>query len=665
MLRTYKKEFFTAVIVLAVLLIAAYIPDIHNVGFLQDDWNTLFMTEQRGAGSLVAHFAIDRPLRGYFGLLEDRLFGTQMVWYQISALTMQMLGSLFFFATLMLIWPKKWKYHLLICSLLIVYPGFHELQHAFDYQAHIFSRMCILFSIFISVWITFVRQKWLKAAGIVLALASALAGYGLMEVYIGMEGLRLALFFTQFRQKKGITTLRSYLLLTVIFIVNSALYSVWRLFFFETRRASVNAGNMLAAYQDFFPKIGEDLVNLFNNMYRLCVSAYYQPLLVFARNVETGRLLAGLAIAIVTAALVAYLIWKGSFGSETGGNDGKTFSRSLIGIGLFGAAASLIPIIFGGREIVYNLLGDRFSYPGAVSACMLIVGLLSLLKNAKLQTAIFSILIGLSLLTQFANDEIFRKNYLQTNAVWWQMAWRAPQIKPATLLSGEYPYGMLDEDYTLWGPANLIYYPGEFEPVITAEIISGETLPKFLAQGNELYTRRIVTYERNFGNLLIFSKGTDSCLHMIDGEHAEFSQSDADYIQKVGVLSDIDRIDAASSYQPEPRVDLFGAEPARGWCYYYQKAQLARQQRNWTAAADFGHEAWNGKYSPADPMEWLVFLQAFAYTNDPLYEQVKERVKQDEYTSSQVCGVVSTYSAEMSAAPFADAHQRLMGDFCK
>ncbi len=665
MLKTYKKEFFTAVIVLAVLLTAAYIPDIHKVGFLQDDWNTLFMTEQRGAGSLVAHFAVDRPLRGYFGLLEDRLFGTQMVWYQILALTMQMLGSLFFYATLMLIWPKKWKYHLLICSLLIVYPGFHELQHAFDYQAHIFARMSILFSILLSVWVTFIRQKWLKVVGIVLALASALVGYGLMEVYIGMEGLRLALFFTQFRQRKGITTLRSYLFLTVIFILNSALYSVWRLFFFETRRASVNAGNMLAAYQDFFPQIGRDIVNLVQNMYRLCLSAYYQPLLVFSKNVETVRLLAGLAITVVVAALVGCLIWKGSSGSENGAEDRNNFSWSLIGIGLFGAAASLIPIIFGGREIVYNLLGDRFSYPGAASACMLIAGLLSLLKNGKLQIAVFSTLIGLSLLTQFTNDEIFRKNYLQTNAVWWQMTWRAPQIKPATLLSGEYPYGMLDEDYTLWGPANLIYYPGEFEPVITAEIISGETLPKFLAQGKELYTRRIVTYERDFGNLLIFSKGTDSCLHVIDGEHAEFSQSDADYIREVGALSDIDRIDAASSHQPSPRVDLFGAEPARGWCYYYQKAQLARQQRDWRAAADFGHEALNGGYSPADPMEWLVFMQAFAYTDDPLYEQVKERVMQDEYASSQVCGVISTYSKEVSATTYADAQQRLMGDFCK
>lgn len=657
-------QIILAISVLIILVVVAYIPDMHSVGFLQDDWNTLFMTEQRGAGSLVAHFEIDRPLRGYFGLLEDRLFGTQMIWYQVTALTMQLLGSLFFFITLMLIWPNQWKFNLMVCSLLIIYPGFHELQHAFDYQAHILARMCILLSIMLSVWITFIRQKWLKAAGVLLALTLALIGYGLMDVYIGMEGLRLALFLALFKQKKGITSLKTYMFLTILFIVNAALFSIWRLFLFETRRASVNAGTMLSAYQNFFPKMGEDLLELVKNLYRLCVSAFYQPLILFSKHVETGRLLIGLAMAAAAAALVVYLLHIGSSASDSNRADQKSFAWSMIWIGLFGAAVSLVPIIFGGRGIVYGLLGDRFSYPGAASACMLIAGILALVKNSKLQLTVFSLLVIVSLLTQFANDEIFKKNYRQTNEVWWQMSWRAPQIKPGTLLSGEYPYGMLDEDYTIWGPANLIYYSGEYDLVLTAEILSPETLSKFTAQTTELYTRRIVTYERDFRNPLIFSKGNDSCLHLIDGQHPEFSAGDAEYIRKAGALSDIGRIDVASGYEPSPRVDLFGAEPARGWCYFYQKAQLERQKRDWAAAAEYGRTALEKEYTPADAMEWLVFLQAFAYTNDPLYEQVKAKILQDVYTSGQACGVFTSYSAEMAGTAYAEAHVRLIQEFC-
>lgn len=72
------KSYFIAFGIFLILLLAAYLPFINHTGYLQDDWDTLFVTEQRGAGSLVDHFSIDRPLRGYFSLAEYRLLPTQI-----------------------------------------------------------------------------------------------------------------------------------------------------------------------------------------------------------------------------------------------------------------------------------------------------------------------------------------------------------------------------------------------------------------------------------------------------------------------------------------------------------------------------------------------------------------------------------------------------------
>lgn len=336
----------------------------------------------------------------------------------------------------------------------------------------------------------------------------------------------------------------------------------------------------------------------------------------------------------------------------------------MILVGLVGSIGALVPIIFGGREITYVFTGDRFSYPGSITACIFIVGLLSLINFSTIKYLFSFGLIALALLTQFTNDYIFKLNYEQTNAVWWQLAWRAPQIEPTTLITGQIEYGINDEDYTFWGPANLIYYPGEKDLQITAEVLDGTTKQLFFSQRQDIYTRKTVTFDRDFSHLLVITKSADSCLHVIDGAHPEFSQGDRDYLQEVGLLSKLDRIEVDSTYVPSPRVDLFGPEPEKGWCYYYELAQLDRQKGDWEKASELGQLAIQANLSPHDPMEWLVFAQAFAYTDSPLYSQAREGILADPYTRSQACKVFSSYSADMNATSYLAAQTQLLSDFC-
>jgi len=56
---------------------------------------------------------------------------------------------------------------------------------------------------------------------------------------------------------------------------------------------------------------------------------------------------------------------------------------------------------------------------------------------------------------------------------------------------------------------------------------------------------------------------------------------------------------------------LFGSEPAHGWCYYYQKAALARQAGDWKSVAALGEKALSDGFYPSDKIEWMPFLQAY------------------------------------------------------
>jgi hypothetical protein len=69
--------------------------------------------------------------------------------------------------------------------------------------------------------------------------------------------------------------------------------------------------------------------------------------------------------------------------------------------------------------------------------------------------------------------------------------------------------------------------------------------------------------------------------------------------------------------QPENDVvppAILGAEPAQTWCYYFEKADLARQEENWDRVAEIGDQAFAIPYFPDDYSEYLPIIEAYART---------------------------------------------------
>jgi hypothetical protein len=363
-----------------VLLAAAYLPKINQAGFLQDDWNTLFVTENRGPGELVFHYSLDRPLRGYFSLMENRVLGVDRAAYQITALLWRLLDTTALYLILMLVWPGKWKTNVLICTLALIYPGFHEQPHAYDYQAHLFSRMSLLLSILFSLLPFYVKRAWIKVCMVIAAIMTAQISYGLMDAYIGTEALRFALLGVVYLQRRARMRWWKALGYGLLFLLNTGVFIVWRLFIFEEKRASVDAGSMLSGYDSFGAKLLENLSAMAVNLYRLIVSAYYKPLAVFGENLDRGDWIIGIGLAILAAGFMIFIARKYLRNDVNHHAESRAnYPRVLIAAGLAGCIGALVPIIFGGREITYILTGDRFSYPGSISACLFIVGLIWLI----------------------------------------------------------------------------------------------------------------------------------------------------------------------------------------------------------------------------------------------------------------------------------------------
>jgi hypothetical protein len=70
-----------------------------------------------------------------------------------------------------------------------------------------------------------------------------------------------------------------------------------------------------------------------------------------------------------------------------------------------------------------------------------------------------------------------------------------------------------------------------------------------------------------------------------------------------------------SGNTPAALPKLFGTEPPHNWCYFYEKADLARQEGDWAQVARLGDEAFAIPYLPNDPSEYLPFIEAYARLN--------------------------------------------------
>jgi hypothetical protein len=120
---------------------------------------------------------------------------------------------------------------------------------------------------------------------------------------------------------------------------------------------------------------------------------------------------------------------------------------------------------------------------------------------------------------------------------------------------------------------------------------------------------RDVVMHRDFHNVLLITiPSSSSCVHIIDGSLPVYSENDALLVQQVGTYSHIDRIIPSGS-SPVPPAHIFGAEPPHDWCYYYQKASLARQTGNWKEVASLYDQTRALKLEAADDSEVIPFFE--------------------------------------------------------
>jgi hypothetical protein len=347
--------------------------------------------------------------------------------------------------------------------------------------------------------------------------------------------------------------------------------------------------------------------------------------------------------SLSVAALLYGIRWVEEKESSAESSSDTGTTRETLFISFLSMAGGLIPVILVNRHVT---LPDysRYTLIASIGAVMLLALLIENISKRSAQVTVLGVLVAIAVMTHYGNTVRYAYETEATRNFWWQVAWRAPKIEEGVTLLAMYPGSPLSEDYFIWGPANLIYYPEKQEnnPVIVklpAAVLDGNTVTQITTNGGvETPLRRGNYLERDFGNVLVMVQSSEnSCVRFINGNAPELNAYDDGRVVMIAPYSKLDSV-ATEGEMPAVPENVFGAEPERGWCYYYQQADLARQRGDWDAIPDLLDEALGKGYYPNDGLEWLPFMQAYAVQGN--VEEIQSMLKlvvADKYLRLQVC----------------------------
>ncbi|HEX2980779.1 MAG TPA: hypothetical protein VHO48_10990 [Anaerolineaceae bacterium] len=102
-----------------------------------------------------------------------------------------------------------------------------------------------------------------------------------------------------------------------------------------------------------------------------------------------------------------------------------------------------------------------------------------------------------------------------------------------------------------------------------------------------------------------------------------------------------------------PPEAVFGPEPPHTWCYYFEKADLARQMGDWDQVIAWGEQAAQQGFAPAEPTEKLIFAEAYARRArwQDAARLVEDAIQERSFLKSEVCKLWWRVARETPASP--------------
>ena len=591
--------------VLALLLVAviAYGILAPQLGFYWDDLPMSWIRYELGPEAMTRYFSTNRPVWGLLYQVTTRLIPQEPVYWQAFALLWRWLGAVAVWAIARELWKDKPRFALSVAFLFLLYPGFNQQWGSYLYSHFFIVIFFYLYSVYLSL-----RRKTIAAL-----IFSAL-NLWMMEYFFPLEFARIGFIWTSLRDeypdprqriKPSLKLWTPYLILFFLAVLS-------RLFIFNNQVYGIGLGSKLKTAP--FATLLNLVQDFFISIWTVLVAAWIQIVKAIDPSVHGTRTIAlYIFVSLIVFAIALYFLLI-----QAKDGTGRRSTYYAIGLGLFLLPFAGAPFWLTGLTISLAHPANRFTLPFMLAVSLIVAGLIDFIP-ARARYLFLAAIIGLSAGRQFLWSTDYLRDWQAQKNLFWQMTWRAPGLKPGTLvlMNEELTFSA---DNSLSAPLNWIYDPNASADKIGYVLFYptnrlNESLPALQPDLPIQYDYIAGRFNGNTSQAVAFYYDPPSCLRLLDPDldsNNRFILDDS-LMREASVLSNKDQIlDSSDARMP----DVYGPEPEHGWCYYFEKADLARQLGDWETVTSLGDEASKLNDFPNNPVERFVFIEGYAHTGD-------------------------------------------------
>lgn len=635
-------------LVVAAVSYGIYVP---WFGIYGDDWTHLWTYHLFGPAGFIPFVSADRPFSAWLYLLITPIFG-EVVWpYHLLLVILRWVCACLLFWILKKVWPDKTREVTWVALLFTVFPMFQQQAQPWAFLLHFSVLSLLLFSLgaMISALGSSGWKYWLLN---VMAVATSPSMFSL-EYFVGMEFLRPVLLFIALRDRslklsKRITRVFMY---WIPYLIVLALFVIWRVFIFKFRHYQPQlADNIQAAPVDTLSQL---VWRVFTDAKLMLIDGWRQ---IFTRLVGTDGSYFGLVAGVIIVLSALFIILNRK--SKTGAipvQIWKEWPVQAILLGLFSFLVSGLPIWVVNLPLELAFPWDRASLPFMVGVSLVIVGVILLVVQYRFQVFVLSCIIGLAVGFHYQNALVYRQEFENQRNYFWQMVWRIPGLKPGTIiLSSAIPLYRVN-DNNLTPILNWTYAPENrsniaFYKFFDLDVRLGSTIPE-LKPGIEIsHNYREINFTGNTDNSLVIYYNLNGCLRVIGPEDVSIPGI-PDKISKAAKLSKLDQIVVDAEPKATPPAAI-GSEPAHEWCYYFEKADLARQQKDWIKIVELGNQVTTLGLNASNGSELIPFIEGYVYTGDWVQaEKFTTQALSDSNFQESICRIWQTINNNLPSNP--------------
>jgi hypothetical protein len=591
-----------------------------RLGYFQDDWHHVFYAYWQGAGGLQRFLITDRgPFAWPVYAAFFRVLGFSPAAWHWSLMIIRFLTAQVFWLGARRIWPGANSLTAWIALLFCVYPIFTLQPLAVAYTLHWTMFLVFMLSLLLMLEAQ-ARPRFIAGltAGALLLEATHLA---LIEYFAGLELARpvfLWLLFSglQRRERFLMTARRAWPYLLIL-----GLYAVYRSSFatifgydrFETLTTLTELLRSPLAQLTNLVQVGlQDTIFILLSQWYGAV----EPSIMDFTRPSTIVILA----SILGFAALAYAIFaRAERRQGATPTSAKPLEVFVAGLGV--VVLSMLPFWLTGFSIYQKnqLWSERLALAAMPGASMLVVGLVfGLVERPAYRRALLSLLLGVGVGLQVQTARAFQASWDKQRDLYWQLNWRAPSLKPNTLLVSDQEILFFMGIYPTAFAINLLY-PQVTEPPEASywfnagfEHMNFDRFAAGTSDAFEKYATKFIAYPDDVVSIT-FEPGLGQCLWVLR----------PDMVNAGGLtpaaktwlaISNLSRIQMTPGEVPP--ASIFGREPERSWCYYFEKADLARQYGQWAEVRASWRQAEAAGLRAANGVELVPFIEAAARQGD-------------------------------------------------